>query len=88
MPSKHATIKIDETFIGDGVLDYQCYLREIQKLEKQPTLMIEHLNDSQLENGLKFIFAEADKAGIVFEGSENRIEYKAEGGKYFAPHED
>ena len=88
MHSRHATVKIDETFIGDGVLDYQCYLREIQKLEKQPTLMIEHLNDSQLENGLKFIFAEADKAGIVFEGSENRIEYKAEGGKYFAPHED
>lgn len=88
MPPRHATIQIDETFIGDGVLDYQCYLGEIIKLEKQPTLMIEHLNDSQLEMGLKYIFAEADKAGIVFEGSQNRIEYKAEGGEFFAPHED
>ena len=88
MAPVYPTVKIDETFIGDGVLNYQVYLSEILKLEKQPTLMIEHLNDSQLEQGLKFIFAEADKAGIVFEGSENRIEYKAEGDAYFAPHEE
>lgn len=83
------TVKIDETFIGDGVLNYQVYLNEISKLSVQPTLMIEHLNASQLEVGLKFIFAEADKAGIVFEGSEHRIEYKAKGDEgYFAPHEE
>ncbi len=84
----YATVQITETFIGDGVLDYQYYLKAIENMDSQPTLMIEHLNDSQLEQGLKFIYAEADKAGIVFEGSENRIEYKAEGGAYFAPHEE
>ena len=61
---------------------------EIQRLDCQPTLMIEHLNAGQLETGLKFIFGEAERAGIVFEGSENRIEYKAsDAGAYFAPHE-
>ncbi len=53
MPPKHATVKIDETFIGDGVLDYDTYLKEIDKLSDPPTLMIEHLNESQLIKGLK-----------------------------------
>lgn len=83
------TVKIDETFIGGGVLNYQVYLNEIQRLDCPPTLMIEHLNAGQLEVGLKFIFGEAKRAGIVFEGSENRIEYKAsDAGAYFAPHEE
>ena len=43
MPPKHATIQIDETFIGDGVLDYKTYLLEIDKLNPAPTMMIEHL---------------------------------------------
>ncbi len=32
MPPKHATVRIDETFVGDGVLDYTTYLTEIEKL--------------------------------------------------------
>jgi sugar phosphate isomerase/epimerase len=59
MPPKHATVQIDETYIGDGVLDYVTYLKEINKLTPPPTLMIEHLNESQLLKGLKFIFKKA-----------------------------
>jgi sugar phosphate isomerase/epimerase len=72
MPAKHATVQINETFIGDGMLDYATYLTEIQKLDPAPTLMIEHLNDSQLMTGLDFIFAQADKLGITFDGAERR----------------
>ena len=36
MPPKHATVQIDETFIGDGVLDYDTYLKEIDKVEPSP----------------------------------------------------
>ncbi len=82
------TVKIDETFIGDGVLNYQVYLKEITKLEQTPTLMIEHLDAKQLAQGLEFIFGEAEKAGIVFEGSQDRIPFEPgeERGEYFAPH--
>jgi sugar phosphate isomerase/epimerase len=82
------TVKIDETYVGDGVLNYQVYLEEIKKLTVPPTLMIEHLSEKQLVKALDYIFAEADKAGIVFEGSSERIPFEAsEGGDaYFAPH--
>lgn len=90
MPPKHATVKIDETFIGDGVLDYNTYLKEIDKLNPSPTLMIEHLNESQLIKGLRFIYKKAEEAGIIFEGSEHREEFvdvEDASGEWFAPHQ-
>ena len=89
MPPKHATVQIDETYIGDGVLDYHTYLLEINKLSPPPTLMIEHLNESQLIKGLKFIFKKAEEVGITFEGSEAReelVESENASGEWFAPH--
>lgn len=89
MPSKHATVQIDETYIGDGVLDYNTYLAEIDKLKPSPTLMIEHLNESQLIKGLRYIFAKAHEVGISFEGSQYREELadaQDAGGEWFAPH--
>ena len=89
MPPKHATVQIDETYIGDGVLDYDTYLKEIAKLNPAPTMMIEHLNESQLIKGLKFIFKKAEEVGITFEGSEHREELadaENASGEWFAPH--
>jgi sugar phosphate isomerase/epimerase len=88
MAPVYPTIRIDETFVGDGVLDYNTYLTEIVKCRTQPTLMIEHLNEAQLANGLHFLFAKAKEAGITFEGSNEREEISAEGlsTAYFAPH--
>lgn len=85
----YPTVKIDETYIGDGVLDYNTYLKEICKLNPTPTLMIEHLNESQLIKGLKFIYRKAEENGITFEGSLNREELSEEntGTEYFAPHQ-
>ena len=90
MPPKHATVRIDETFIGNGVLDYGTYLTEIEKLRPAPTLMIEHLNESQLIQGLKFLFKKAEEVGITFEGSAQRQELLAAenaSGEWFAPHQ-
>jgi sugar phosphate isomerase/epimerase len=89
MPPKHATVQIDETYIGNGVLDYDTYLKEIDKLVPPPTLMIEHLNESQLIEGLRFIFRKAEEAGITFQGSEHREELLSatdSSGEWFAPH--
>jgi sugar phosphate isomerase/epimerase len=88
MAPVYPTIRIDETFVGDGVLDYNTYLTEILKCNPQPTLMIEHLNEAQLVAGLNFLFSKADELGIVFEGSKDRQKLSAEGAstEYFAPH--
>lgn len=85
----YPTVKIDETYIGDGVLDYNAYLGAISKLAPAPTMMIEHLNESQLIKGLKFIYRKAEENGIVFEGSQDRGELNEEnaGQEYFAPHQ-
>lgn len=90
MPPKHATVRIDETFVGDGVLDYGTYLNEIAKLSPAPTLMIEHLNESQLIQGLRFLFRKAEESGITFEGSEHReelVDVEDASGEWFAPHQ-
>jgi len=89
MPPKHPTVQINETYIGDGILDYDTYLKEIDKLSVPPTLMIEHLNESQLVKGLRFIFKKAEEANIVFESSEQReelLDVEESNGEWFAPH--
>ena len=89
MPPQHPTVQIDETYVGDGVLDYNTYLTEIEKLSPPPTLMIEHLNESQLIKGLRFLFEKAEEVGITFEGSEQReelVDVEDSSGEWFAPH--
>jgi len=89
MPPMHVSVQIDETFIGNGVLDYGTYIKEIEKLSPPPPLMIEHLNEIQLIKGLKFIFKKAEEVGITFEGSEHREELigaESSSGEWFAPH--
>jgi len=88
MPPMHTSVQIDETFIGNGFLDYRTYLQEIDKLSPPPPLMIEHLTESQLISGLKYIFKVAEEVGIIFEGSEHREALAAPEGtdEWFAPH--
>jgi len=88
MPPMHTSVQIDETFIGNGFLDYGTYIQEINKLGDPPPLMIEHLNESQLVSGLKYIFKIAEEVGIIFEGSEHREALAApeDTGEWFAPH--
>lgn len=69
---RHASVKITETFIGNGQIDYDVYLKEIEKLQPNPTLMIEHLSEAQLKQGLEFIFNKAAALGVTFENSSER----------------
>lgn len=68
----HATTQLTETFLGNGQLDYKPYLTELNKLEQEPPLMIEHLNENQLPEALNYIFGIADELGIPFRYSEKR----------------
>ncbi len=84
----HASVQITETFIGDGKLDYDVYLKEIEKLDPNPNLMIEHLSEAQLKQGLEFVFSKAESLGITFENSSERDPsiLSDSNTEYFAPH--
>lgn len=72
MPPVHATVQIDETYIGNGTLNYEVYLKEIVKLDPVPTLMIEHLDAPQLIQGLNYIYRKAEECGVEFVNSDER----------------
>ena len=86
----HASVQITETFVGDGKIDYDVYLTEIEKLKSAPTLMIEHLNEAQLKQGLEFLFNKAELLGITFENASERDTsiLSDSNTEYFAPHLD
>ena len=86
----HASAQITETFVGDGKIDYDVYLKEIEKLKPNPTLMIEHLSEAQLKQGLEFLFSRAESLDITFENSSGRDTsiLSDSNTEYFAPHLD
>ncbi len=45
--SNHLTTHLDETLPGSGYLDYRTFLRELNRLPADTTLMLEHLQNEQ-----------------------------------------
>ena len=68
----HATVQITETYLGNGTLDYDAYLRELSRLPEDTTLMIEHLSAEQLPSALGYVFGKAEALGLRFVGAEGR----------------
>lgn len=66
----HATVQITETFVGNGTLDYDAYLTELNKLEQEPPLMIEHLTEQQLPLALRYVYEKANHLGLAFRNVE------------------
>ncbi len=52
--------------IGDGVLDYPTYLRELARLDDVP-LMLEHLEDAEYAVARDRLRAIGREAGVGFE---------------------
>ena len=48
---RHVQVRFDETFAGNGSLDYQAYFTELAKLDADVPLMIEHVNARQTALG-------------------------------------
>ena len=61
-----AALHLDEVMIGDGVLDYPTYLRELEKLDADVPLMLEHLDASEYAVARDRITAIAQPLGISF----------------------
>lgn len=69
---EHATVQITETFVGNGTLDYDAYLTELNKLDRDTSLMIEHLSEQELPSALSYVFGTAERLGVSFLHSEKR----------------
>ena len=64
---KAATVHISEAPAGQGQLDYDAYLTELDALEQDVTLMIEHISGlDQCWECRNFLYAKAEELGIAF----------------------
>lgn len=61
-----AALHLDEVMIGDGPMDYQAFLREIEKLGREVPLMLEHLEHDEYAVARDRVFAVGDEIGIGF----------------------
>lgn len=61
-----AALHLDEVMIGDGVLDYPTYLRELARLPDVP-LMLEHLEGPEYATARDRLFAIGQAAGVGFQ---------------------
>jgi sugar phosphate isomerase/epimerase len=64
-----AALHLDETLIGEGMLDYRTYLAELDRLDDVP-LMLEHLPAKDYAAARDRVFAVGDATGISFVGRE------------------
>ena len=61
---RHSQVRFDETFAGNGDLDYKAYLSELAKLEQDAPLMIEHCNERQMDWARGYIVGQAAELNI------------------------
>ncbi|HUW31802.1 MAG TPA: hypothetical protein VM223_09340, partial [Planctomycetota bacterium] len=66
---KHLFIKWDEVYIGDGVMDYDTYLKRLAKLPADTSCFCEHMAEER-DYALCFsrLHRLAQKAGVRFAG--------------------
>jgi len=61
-----AALHLDEVQIGEGVLDYREYLRQLDRMSREVPLMLEHLEGPAYAVARDRIFAVGDEIGVAF----------------------
>ena len=70
---RHVQVRFDETFAGNGSLDYHAYFTELAKLDADVPLMIEHVNARQLRWATDYLYEQAARAGVPIRHADRRI---------------
>ena len=70
---RHVQVRFDETFAGNGSLDYRAYFTELAKLDADVPLMIEHVNARQLRWATGYLYEQAARAGVTVRHADRRI---------------
>jgi len=61
-----AALHLDEVQIGEGMLDYRTYLRELDRMPREVPLLLEHLEGPAYAVARDRIFAVGDEIGVKF----------------------
>ena len=61
-----ASLELSEAQIGEGVMDYRTYLRELDRMPREVPLMLEHLDGPAYAVARDRIFAVGDEIGVKF----------------------
>jgi sugar phosphate isomerase/epimerase len=61
-----AALHFDEIIPGKGELDYRAYLTELDRLDRNVPLMLEHLSDADYAVARDHIFSVGDQVGVAF----------------------
>jgi len=59
-------VHLNETYAGDGNLNYGVYLQRLSQLDPDLYLVVEHTPPEQLPAARDYILAEADRIGVTF----------------------
>ena len=70
---RHVQVRFDETFAGNGSLDYHAYFTELAKLDADVPLMIEHVNARQLRWATDYLYEQAARAGVPIRHAARRV---------------
>jgi L-ribulose-5-phosphate 3-epimerase UlaE len=67
-----AQVHFEETFAGNGGIDYQAYISELVKLKNDAPMMIEHVSERQQDWARNYIYEQAAAAGVPIRHAEHR----------------
>ncbi len=67
-----AQVRFEETFCGNGGIDFDSYITELVRLESDVPLMIEHVTPRQLPWARAYLFQRAEAVGVEIRNGEYR----------------
>ena len=70
---RNAQVRFDETFAGNGGLDFKAYISELVKIENDAPLMHEHFPERQQNWALDFLYEQAAEVGVPIRNAEFRV---------------
>lgn len=68
----HQQTRFDETFVGNGGIDFKAYISGMVKLKNDVPMMIEHVNKRQLMWSRDHIYEQAAEIGVPIRHAEHR----------------
>ena len=71
--ANHSQVRFDETFAGNGGIDFQAYISNLVKLKNDAPLMLEHLSVRQLNWARDFIYEQAAAVGVPVRHADRRL---------------
>ena len=70
---RNAQVRFEETFAGDGGLDFKAYISELVKIANDAPLMHEHFPERQQNWALDFLYEQAAEVGVPIRNAEYRV---------------